>query len=65
MSSEDGEMGTGKSIETMPQKERPSGFPLTPSVASVSVVDKDTLTVSWSRDAPLNDPNIQDSGVQS
>ena len=59
VSSENGEMGTGKSIETMPPKERPRGFPLPPSTASVSVIDKNSLNVTWSSDAHLNDPDIQ------
>ncbi|KAL7554112.1 hypothetical protein ACHAWF_017504 [Thalassiosira exigua] len=59
VSSENGEMGSGKSTPTLPQKEAPSGFPLPPSSASVSVVDKNALGVSWSNDAYPNDPTIQ------
>ncbi|KAL7541113.1 LOW QUALITY PROTEIN: hypothetical protein ACHAXR_012985 [Thalassiosira sp. AJA248-18] len=59
VSSENGEMGTGKSILTMPPKETPRRFPLPPSTASVSVIDKNSLNVSWSSDAYMNDPNIQ------
>ena len=59
VSSENGEMGTGRSIGTMPLSATPRGFPLPPSVASASVVDKNTLNVSWSSDAFHNDPTIQ------
>ena len=58
VSSINGEMGTGKSIETLPSRETPRGFPFPPSTVSVSVIDKHTLNVSWSSDANFNDPNI-------
>ncbi|KAL9181119.1 hypothetical protein ACHAXT_009924 [Thalassiosira profunda] len=59
VSSENGEMGTGKAIATEPSKQTPRGFPKPPSTASVSVVDKNTLNVTWSSDAQLTDPAIQ------
>ncbi|KAL7442689.1 hypothetical protein ACHAXH_009869 [Discostella pseudostelligera] len=65
VSSENGEMGTGKSVKTIPSKEIPRGFPLPPSAASVRVVDKNTLNVSWSSDSHTKDPNIQAFKVES
>ena len=65
VSSENGEMGTGRSVETLPSKEIPRGFPLPPSIASVKVVDKNTLNVSWSSDAHLRDHNILAYKVES
>jgi len=58
VSSKNGEIGTGKSAATFPSHEMPHGFPLAPSILSVSVKDKHTLNVSWSSDASHNDPNI-------
>ena len=59
VSSENGAMGTGKFVETMPPSRRLSGFPHPPTSASVDAADKNTLTVSWSSDAYLNNPVIE------
>jgi len=59
VSSENGEMGTGRSIGTMPLSAIPRDLPLPPSTAAISVVDKNTLSLSWSSDAYHNDPTIQ------
>jgi hypothetical protein len=42
VSSKNGEIGTGKSAATFPSHEMPHGFPLAPSILSVSVKDKHT-----------------------
>jgi hypothetical protein len=43
MSAENGEMGTGKAVATMPRHETPRGFPPVPTNVAVSVVDKNQL----------------------
>lgn len=58
VSSINGEIGTGKSVATFPSNVMPRGFPLAPSLVSVSVKDKHDLYASWSSDAIHNDPNI-------
>jgi len=59
VSSENGAMGTGKFVGTMPPKRRLTGFPHPPTFASVDAADKNTLTVSWSSDAYLNNHDIE------
>jgi hypothetical protein len=59
VSSENGAMGTGKFVETMPRKRRLIGFPYPPSSIFVDAADKNTLTVSWSSDAYLNNVDIE------
>ncbi len=59
VSSENGAMGTGKFVKTMPPKRRLTGFPEPPTSASVVAADKNTLTLSWSSDAYLNNPDIE------
>ncbi|KAL3797523.1 hypothetical protein HJC23_009887 [Cyclotella cryptica] len=59
VSSENGQMGTGKSVSTAPHHETPRGFPLAPGDVTVSVTDKHTLSVSWSNSTYLNDPDIK------
>jgi hypothetical protein len=57
-------MGTGKSIKTFPSGETPCGFPFPPSLVSVSVINKQTLNISWSSDANFNNPNILEFKVE-
>ena len=59
VSSENGVMGTGKFVSTMPPKRRLTGFPQPPTSASVDAADKNTLTLSWSSDAYLNNHDIE------
>jgi len=58
VSSENSAVGTGKAISTEPAFLIPIGFPSPPSSASVTVVDRHTLNLSWSEDARTNDPSI-------
>ncbi|KAL7444023.1 hypothetical protein ACHAXM_009254 [Skeletonema potamos] len=59
VAAENGAMGTGKFVETMPPKRRLTGSPHPPTSAYVDAADKNTLTVSWSSDAYLNNPDIE------
>ncbi|KAL7473049.1 hypothetical protein ACHAXS_013421 [Conticribra weissflogii] len=49
VSAENGEMGTGTSIATYPQKATPRGLPSPPESPSLTIVDKNSLNISWSR----------------
>lgn len=65
VSSENGEMGTGKSVAAMPSNKAPRGFPQPPNAAVLSVVDKNSLRVSWFNETYVNDPTIQGFKVES
>ena len=59
VSSENGAMGTGKFVETMPPSRRLTGFPSTPTSVSIDAIDKNTLAVTWSNDVYLNNHDIE------